>query len=139
MSSTVRGLVLTVAVTATIYPSAPVFAQLGEALVRAQVLDETLRARDEVTLHEEPHRRAWFPFVWDAEPNGASIPASGEVRAVRVKQVSVWGRRSLWLEVESVDNNTVTGWVNLGPEPAALDQAWTQWERSNSASNTDPQ
>ena len=75
MSSTVRGLVLTVAVAAAICPSTPVFAQLGEALVRAQVLDETLRARDEVTLHEEPHRRPWFPFVWDSEPNGSSVRA----------------------------------------------------------------
>ncbi len=139
MSSTVRGLVVTVAVAAAICPSAPVFAQLGEALVRAQVLDETLRARHEVTLHEEPHRRRLFPFVWDAEPNGATVPASGEVRAVRVKQVSVWGRRSLWLEVESVDNDTVTGWVNLGPEPAALDRTWTQWERSTGVSNPNPQ
>ena len=140
MSSTLRGFVLTVAVAGAIGPSAPVFAQLGEALVRAHVLNEALVARDEVTLHEEPRRLPLFPFVWDSKPNGSVVPKDAEVLAVRIKQISEWGRRSLWLQVESVNlDNAVTGWVNLGPEPAALDRAWTQWERPSGTSDTDPQ
>ena len=86
MSSTIRRVVvLLIALTVVGTLTAPVFAQLGVALVRAQVLDETLRARTDMVLHEEPHRARFFPFVWDSQPTEATIETGDEVRVVGLK------------------------------------------------------
>ena len=129
MSSTIRRVVvLLIALTVVGTLTAPVFAQLGVALVRAQVLDETLRARTDMVLHEEPHRARFFPFVWDSPPTEATIETGDEVRVVGLKQTSAWGRRSVWLEVQSVNEGGESGWIGLGSEGSALATVWTQWE-----------
>lgn len=129
MSSTIRRVVvLLIALTVVGSLTAPVFAQLGVALVRAQVLDETLRARTDMVLQEEPHRDRFFPFVWDSEPTEATIETGDDVRVVRIRETSAWGRTSVWLEVRSVNEGGESGWVALGSEESALATVWTHWE-----------
>ena len=131
MSSTIhRAVALLIALTVVASVASPALAQLGTALVRAQVVNETLRARRAIDLREEP-RRAFVPFWWESPETGEQIDAGGEVTVVGLKETSEWGRTFLWLEVRPVrsnDSEEASRWIRLGPEPTALATVWNDWE-----------
>ena len=126
-------LALTVALTVVINPGTQVLAQpltsLGATLVRNQLLDETLKAQQPVTLFEEPRRNVLVPFGWWAAEIAQGIRIGESVKVVQIKETSVGLSTFVWAEVQAVDGNKPAGWIKLGTEISALDTVWRDWER----------